>query len=89
MPQSATLSSFRPSILAISYFDVLGFNGYTFESLSKTFKTSVTEFCLFRKNVVSSVYAAYQNWYSKIFRPFIFLFDLITVNATSKTKLKR
>ena len=57
MPQSATLTSFRSPIPAISHFDVLGFNTDTFENLSKT---SITDSWFFRKNVVSSVYAVYK-----------------------------
>ena len=88
MPQSATLAYFRPPIPAISHFDVLGFNPDTFENLSKTFKISITDSWFSRKNVVSSTYAVYKNSYSKILRPFI-LFDLVTANTTSKTKMKR
>ena len=72
MPRSATLTPFRPPTPPISHFDVLSFNVDTFENLSKTFKTFITDFWVFRKHVVSSACAVYKNSYSKIFRPYIF-----------------
>ena len=44
MSHSSTLAPFRPPILTISHFDILGFNPDIFENLSKTFKTSNLKF---------------------------------------------
>ena len=71
-----------------SHFEVLGFNTDTFENLSKTFKTSITDFWFFRENIESLAYAVYINSYLKIFRPFILLLDLVTGSTISKTKMK-
>ena len=38
---------------------------------------------------LSKTFKTSKNSYSKIFRPYIFLFDLITANMNSKTKMKR
>ena len=51
MLQSATLAFCRPPIPTISHIDVLSFNPDTIENLSKTFKTSISDFLTFRKNV--------------------------------------
>ena len=75
MPQGAT---FQTSYSRYFKFSCIGFNLASFGNLSKTFKTTLTDFWLFRKNVVFLAYAVYKKSYSKIFRPFMFLFDLIS-----------
>ena len=75
MPQGAT---FQTSDSRYFKFSCIDFNLDSFENLSKTFKTTLTDFWLFGKNVLSSAYAVYKKSSSKIFRPLIFLFELIS-----------
>lgn len=74
------LIPFRLPISAISHFYVK-----TYQKLLKFYN----RFLIFQEKVVSPEYAAYEDLYSKVFRLFIFLFDLINSNTAHKTEIRR
>lgn len=101
MTSKNILQYFNPFHTSYSHcfsFCLIEFWSWYFLNPFKKFKKFYKWFCFFKKSVVSSTYAVWENYkqnykfksykYLKVCRPFVFLFDLINANAPSQTKMK-